>query len=99
MSFQISYVETLTPSTRNVTILYLEIGPLSYNKALGWNLIQSDCCPHKRRQFEYIEYTQDAPAEERPCEHIAGRWPSASQRKRPQEKPNLPTPSTPSLQN
>lgn len=35
---------------------------------------------------------RSARAEERRCEDIKRRWPSTSQRKKPQQKPKLPTP-------
>lgn len=45
-------------------------------------LIQSDWYTHKRRKFEHTEYTQDAPAEERPRADIAGRRPSTRKSKK-----------------
>lgn len=47
--------------------------------------------PHKKRKFRHAERHQGfIHREERPCEDMVRRWPSASHTERPQDKPSLP---------
>lgn len=57
-------------------------------RSYRWALTQYDWCSRKKMERSR-GWTN---SEERPCEGIARRGPSTSQRGPPQEKPNLPTP-------
>lgn len=58
----------------------------------GWALKQSDWCPYKKRKLEYTErYQGCACTERRLCKYLEKRWPHASQKERPQKKPNMQT--------
>lgn len=62
-------------------------------------IIQSDSCPHKKRQFEYIEYTQDAPAEEKTMWTHSRKVAISKSKKEASGEAKLATPWTPGLWN
>ena len=59
---------------------------VSKGAVYGWALVQCDWDPHKKKRLRLRR------TEGRPREDTGRRWPSASQRGKPQKKPTLPTP-------
>ena len=93
-----SLVEVLTPSTSECGYMWiwgLQRVIMLKHSALGWALMQHDCCPYKKTETE----RQRERGRERPGMFAhkwkamwrQRRWPSAGQGKKPQEKPILPT--------
>ena len=88
-----SYVEALTS---NVTIfghrVSREVIKVKWGHKGGALINRTGVFIRRGRDNRELSLSLCVCTEERPCEDTARRWPSASQEKRPQQKPSLHTP-------